>query len=292
MFHSSAGLRRRNLFCQISFGKPEMTTSASQAGHSTEYSFSCRNITVEIGNKLLLSLDELAFDAAHITGLIGHNGSGKSTLLKLLAGQMAATSGEINYAGLRLDKWGKRDLARSIAYLPQTPPPTRGLLVRELVALGRYPWHGAFGRFSEADADKTDEAMRLTDIAHLADRLVDTLSGGERQRSWIAMMVAQDAKCLLLDEPTSALDVSHQVEVLDLIRELSRARGLAAIVVLHDINMAARYCDRLIALKNGKCVADNDPHVLLQPSVLEDVYGIPMSVIPHPNGSGVLAYVD
>ncbi|WP_153771100.1 ATP-binding cassette domain-containing protein [Labrenzia sp. CE80] len=269
-----------------------MATSASQAGHSTEYSFSCRNIAVEIGSKLLLSIEDLAFDAAHITGLIGHNGSGKSTLLKLLAGQMTSTSGEIKYAGQRLDEWSRRELARSIAYLPQTPPATRGLLVRELVALGRYPWHGAFGRFSKTDADKTAEAMRLTDITHLADRLVDTLSGGERQRAWIAMMVAQDAKCLLLDEPTSALDVSHQVEVLDLIRELSHARGLAAIVVLHDINMAARYCDRLIALKDGRCVADDRPEALLRPSILQDVYGISMNVMPHPGGNGVLAYVD
>ena len=254
--------------------------------------FSCRNLRVEIEGKVLLSIDDLEFGSQLVTGLIGHNGSGKSTLLKQLAGQMTASSGGVLFDEKPVHRWDRRALARSIAYLAQDPPPTRSLLVRELVALGRYPWHGAFGRFSQVDAEKTEDAMRLTGILHLTDRLVDTLSGGERQRAWIAMMVAQDARCLLLDEPISALDVAHQVEVLDLLRDLSQTRGLAVIVVLHDINMAARYCDRMVALKNGHCVANAVPEDLMQSKVLKDVFGIPMSVVPHPGGHGVLAYVD
>lgn len=254
--------------------------------------FTCRDVSVAIDGKELLSVDRLSFESKVVTGLIGHNGSGKSTLLKLLSGQMQVSSGEILFSGKTLQSWDKRAFARSLAYLPQDPPPTRGLLVRELVALGRYPWHGAFGRFGKTDAEKTEGAMRLTDILHLSERLVDTLSGGERQRTWIAMMVAQDAKCLLLDEPISALDVAHQIEVLDLLKDLSRTRDLAVIVVLHDINMAARYCDRMIALKQGTCIADAEPSALLETSVLREVYGIPMSVVPHPGGQGVLAYVD
>jgi len=253
--------------------------------------FSCRDVRVEAGGRLLLSLESLGFEGTHVTGLVGQNGSGKSTLLKLLAAQLTPHSGDVVFDGKPLEKWERRALARSVAFLPQEPPATRGLLVRELVAMGRYPWHGAFGRFSEIDQEKTEDAMRLTDIAHMADRLVDTLSGGERQRAWIAMMVAQDARCLLLDEPISALDVAHQVEVLKLVRDLCHTRNLTVVVVLHDINMAARYCDRMVALKEGRCVADDVPEVLLQANVLEQVFGVQMCVMPHPDGHGVLAYV-
>ncbi|MES0884862.1 ATP-binding cassette domain-containing protein [Roseibium sp. SCP14] len=269
-----------------------MTTNSFGQDTKSKSLFSCRKASVEIDGKRLLSVDGLDFSPAQVTGLIGHNGSGKSTLLKLLAGQMPSSTGEVLFSEKPVLAWERRALARSIAYLAQDPPPTKGLLVRELVALGRYPWHGAFGRFSETDAAKTEEALQLTDMSHLADRLVDTLSGGERQRAWIAMMVAQDARCLLLDEPISALDIAHQVEVLELLKTLSHSRGLAVIVVLHDINMAARYCDRLIALKNGECVANADPESLLNSQVLKSVFGIAMNVVPHPAGQGVLAYVD
>jgi iron complex transport system ATP-binding protein len=269
-----------------------MTALPNRQDTVAEPLFSCRKACVEIDGKRLLSVDDLDFSPGAVTGLIGHNGSGKSTLLKLLAGQMEASSGEVLYSGKSVLTWERRELARSIAYLAQDPPPTRGLLVRELVALGRYPWHGAFGRFSETDEAKTEEALQLTDMSRLADRLVDTLSGGERQRAWIAMMVAQDAGCLLLDEPISALDIAHQVEVLELLQNLSHSRGLAVIVVLHDINMAARFCDRLIALKNGECVANADPEGLLNAQMLKNVFGIAMNVVPHPSGQGVLAYVD
>lgn len=269
------------------------TNTGPQQGEGGEDRlFSCRNIRVERDGRTLLALEALEFHPGQITGLIGHNGSGKSTLLKVLAGQMEAGSGEVHYRGKPIKAWERRAFARSLAHLPQDTPPTRGLLVHELVAMGRYPWHGAFGRFGATDREKTEEAMRLTGVLPLADRLVDTLSGGECQRCWIAMMVAQDAGCLLLDEPISALDVAHQIEVLDLVRDLSRSRGLASILVLHDVNMAARYCDRLVALKAGQCVADGTPQALLKPSVLEAIYGLAMNVLPHPGGNGVLAYVD
>ena len=125
------------------------------------------------------------------------------------------------------------------------------MTVRELVALGRYPWHGALGRFSCTDTRKVLEAMEQTDVVGFADRAVDSLSGGERQRVWLAMLVAQDSDCLLLDEPIFALDIAHQIEVLALVRRLSEERGIGVVVVLHDINMAGRFCDELIALKGG-----------------------------------------
>ena len=194
-----------------------------------------------------------------MAGLVGHNGSGKSTLVKLLARQEAPTAGAIHFDGQPLGAWRDRAFARAVAYLPQHTPLAPGMLVRELVALGRYPWHGALGRFTNADRDKVAEAMALTDTARYADRFVDTLSGGERQRVWLAMLIAQDAGCLLLDEPTSALDIAHQIEVLSLVRKLSRERGVTVIVVLHEINMAARFCDEIVALREGRLVARGAP---------------------------------
>src|SRR5690606_35749392 len=134
-----------------------------------------------------------------------------------------------------------------------------GMLVKELVALGRYPWHGALGRFGTTDRQKVEEAIELTGIAPFADRMVDTLSGGERQRVWLAMLVAQDAECLLLDEPTSALDIAHQIEVLSLVQKLSHEKNLSVFVVLHDVNMAARFCDAVFALHSGRLIAQSTP---------------------------------
>ena len=142
-----------------------------------------------------------------------------------------------------------------MAYLPQQLPAAEGMTVRELVAVGRYPWHGALGRFGANDRQLVEEAISLVGLKPFANRPVDSLSGGERQRARLAMMVAQDSRCLLLDEPTSALDIAHRVEVLALIQRLSRERDLTVIAVLHDINMAARYCDHLVALRGGEMIA-------------------------------------
>ncbi|EKF58662.1 ABC transporter [Agrobacterium albertimagni AOL15] len=225
-----------------------------------------------------------------VLGLIGHNGSGKSTLVKLLARQQAPTSGSITLDGRPLDAWGDRALARKIAYLAQHLPSAAGMTVRELVSLGRYPWHGALGRFGEVDRRKTEEAIALTGVAPLADRLVDTLSGGERQRAWLAMLVAQDTECLLLDEPISALDIAHQLEVLSLIRKLSQEKGLGIIIVLHDVNMAARFCDTIIALHSGRLIMQGTPESVVTPEALQRVYGLPMDVMIHASTGKPLAF--
>jgi ferric hydroxamate transport system ATP-binding protein len=154
--------------------------------------------------------------------------------------------------------------------------------VKELVAMGRYPWHGPLGRFGQIDKKKVAEAMALTDVEPFAERIVDVLSGGERQRVWLAMLVAQDTECLLLDEPISALDIAHQIEVLSLVQRLSRQRGLGVLVVLHDINMAARYCDEIMALKSGKMIARGSPAEIVTPQQLEAIYGVAMGIALHP----------
>ncbi len=235
------------------------------------------------GRALLAPLT-LTLEAGRMSALIGHNGSGKSTLVKMLARQQAPSRGRVQLLGRDLAAWPAREFARRIAYLPQHPPAATDMTVRELVALGRYPWHGALGRLSATDREKIDEALELTDTARFASQLADRLSGGERQRVWLAMLVAQGADCLLLDEPTSALDIAHQIDVLRLLRTLADTRGLTVVIVLHDINLAARFSDELIALHSGRLLARGTPQALMHADTLESIYGIPMDVVAHPRG--------
>jgi iron complex transport system ATP-binding protein len=239
----------------------------------------------------LLSDITISLPPAAICGLVGHNGSGKSTLLKILARQQLPTSGSVYFGEQAIAAISSRDFARQIAYLPQDVNASSSMTVRELVACGRYPWHGALGRFSDLDRAKVDEALALTHLQPLADRFIDTLSGGERQRAWIAMLVAQDSRCLLLDEPTSALDIAHQMEVLTLVRRLSHEKGLSVVIVLHDINMAGRFCDQLYALKGGRLIASGPPADLMKPDTLREIYGIEMTVTGHPSLDIPLAVV-
>ncbi|MCA1516029.1 ATP-binding cassette domain-containing protein [Bradyrhizobium sp. NBAIM01] len=252
--------------------------------------FQLDQVGFAVAGRALLEPLTLSLPARSVVGLIGHNGSGKSTLLKLLSRQQPSSSGTIRFEGRALRAWSDRDYARKVAYLPQQTPPAAGMLVKELVALGRYPWHGALGRFGDIDREKVANAMALTHIEPFADRLVDTLSGGERQRAWIAMLVAQDADCLLLDEPTSALDIAHQIEVLSLVRQLARERNLGVVVVLHDVNMAARFCDEIIALHSGKLIARGTPDKIMTPAELETIYGIPMGVMPSPDHGHLISF--
>lgn len=252
--------------------------------------FELDGVCFAAAGRMLLHPLSLAMRAGGVTALVGHNGSGKSTLMKILARQQQPTHGRIRFGGTQLAEWQDKPFARKLAYLPQHTPPAPGLLVRELVAFGRYPWHGLFGRLDDTDQRKVAEAMARTDVAGLADRLVDTLSGGERQRAWLAMLVAQDSECLLLDEPISALDVAHQLEVLALVQRLSRQRGITVIAVLHDINLAARFCDEVIALRQGRVIASGSAADIMRPDRLEAIYAIPMGVMPHPDGGMSIAF--
>lgn len=255
--------------------------------NGTESAFELFGVQVRIDGRTLLHALNLEIPAGRVIGVIGHNGSGKSTLLKLLGRHLAATSGRITFEARALEAWSARAFARRVAYLPQATPATGGLTGRELIALGRYPWHGPLGRLSTQDRQKIDAAIELTATGSLADRLVDTLSGGERQRVWIAMLVAQDAGILLLDEPIAALDIAHQIEVLSLLRTLSHARGTGVVVVLHDVNMAAWYCDDILALREGRLIAHGPAARLITAETLEHIYGLPMEVINRDRGRPV-----
>ncbi len=219
-----------------------------------------------------------------MTALIGRNGSGKSTLLKLLARQETPTNGTLRFGDAALPSFGARAFAREVAFLPQVCPPVPGMTVAELVSLGRYPWHGALGRVSDIDREAVAGAIRATGMEPYAGRDVESLSGGERQRAFVAMLIAQGSRCLLLDEPISALDVSHQIEVLSLLRSLSRARGLGLVVVIHDINLAARFFDRIVALRDGRVVAEGPPEDVVEPGCLKAIFGHGFATVPGPNG--------
>ncbi|MER9331056.1 ATP-binding cassette domain-containing protein [Mesorhizobium sp. M0152] len=262
------------------------------AGTDAQTAFHIDAVRFAVGERTLLGPVSLELERSRVYGLIGHNGSGKSTLIKLLARQQAASSGVITFARRPLPQWRAREFARALAYLPQTTPAATGLTVRELAALGRYPWHGALGRFGHEDRRHVEEALALTDMEAFTERLVDELSGGERQRAWLAMLVAQNAGVMLLDEPISALDIAHQVEVLGLVRDLSRKRDLCVVVVLHDPNMAARYCDELIALKDGKLLTRGTPGEIMRGDVLKGIFGVEMGVFAHPVTGQPVGYVQ
>ena len=256
-----------------------------------EATFRLHQARVSMDNRQLLSPLSLEFTPRRVTGLIGHNGSGKSTLIKLLSRQNPEFGGEISWRGKPLHQWGAREFARQVAYLPQHLPVTEGMTVTELVALGRYAWHGALGRVTDEDREIIARAIESVSLTRQASHPIEQLSGGERQRAWIAMCVVQGSHCLLLDEPTSALDIAHQKEVLSVIRDLSRQRQLTVIMVLHDINMAARFCDEFIALRQGEKIFQGGVSELMTEQQLEHIYGVAMGIIRQPENGDLISYV-
>ena len=245
----------------------------------------------EIDDKTILSPTNLTFTQGEITTLLGHNGCGKSTLIKLLSRQNTPSHGKVLFRKEQVSSYSHMKFAHQVAYLPQHPPVTDGVTVRELVCLGRYPWKGAFGRYSQQDYAIIDSAIEKVGLSDLSERYVASLSGGERQRAWVAMLLAQQSQCILLDEPTSALDVAHQHELLALIRELNQSLGLTVIMVLHDVNMAAKFSDRLIALHSGKVIASGTPEELMTPDTLMKIYGMELALFPHPTTGQPISYI-
>ncbi|MGO2418544.1 MAG: ABC transporter ATP-binding protein [Vibrio casei] len=248
---------------------------------------------VEFGTqgKTILNSTSIEFEVGKVTSLLGHNGSGKSTLIKMLARQQMTTKGQISLDGKNIDELSAKEFALKVAYLPQHPPMADGVKVRELVRFGRYPWKGLFGRYSDKDEAYIDQALEQVGLSAMQDRFVATLSGGERQRAWVAMLLAQRSECILLDEPTSALDVAHQFELLALIRDLNESLDLTVIMVLHDINMAARFSDRMVALHSGRVLASGSPNDLMQQDILQSIYGIDLGLFIHPETGHSISYI-
>ena len=209
-----------------------------------------------------------------MVGIIGPNGSGKSTLLKVIGRLLDPESGAVYLDGKTLQEFSTIQIARRLAVLPQAPSAPPELTVRELVGYGRYPHISWLGRFADQDRDIAERTISRCRLEDLADRKLSTLSGGERQKAWIAMAMAQQPRVMLLDEPVTFLDINHQLEVMDLIASLNQSEGITVISVLHDLNMAGRYCPRLIAIKEGRVHSDGAAGEVIQPEVLRAVFGI------------------
>ncbi|ODU23409.1 MAG: cobalamin/Fe3+-siderophore ABC transporter ATP-binding protein [Pseudonocardia sp. SCN 73-27] len=240
------------------------------------------SVTLGYGDRTIV--DDLDLDVVQntVTSVIGPNGCGKSTLLRALGRLLVPTSGQVLLDGKRIDRMPTKEVATILGMLPQTPSAPEGLTVGDLVARGRHPHQAWYRQWSSDDETSVHEALEWTNIADLAERPVDELSGGQRQRAWISMALAQGTDLLLLDEPTTYLDLSHQVEVLDLVRRLNRDLGRTVVMVLHDLNLAARYSDRLVAMRDGRIVAAGPPSEVITEPLLAEVFGLQAKVIPDP----------
>ncbi len=239
-------------------------------------------VTVAYDERTVLHDLDLVVPTGRITIIVGANASGKSTLLRTMARLLSPAEGTVLLGGTPIRDIPTRRVAQQLALLPQTPLAPEGIVTADLVGRGRYPHQGRFGRWTSADDEAVAEALQATGCAELADRPVDELSGGQRQRVWIAMALAQRTDILLLDEPTTFLDVTHQIDVLDLVLDLNRERGTTVVMVLHDLNLAARYADRLFAVKDGRLVAQGAPRDVVTSEVVQEVFGLDCMVIEDP----------
>ena len=217
-----------------------------------------------------------------VTVIVGANGCGKSTLLRGLARLLRPVSGSVLLDGEAIHRLSTKQVARTLGLLPQNPVAPEGVTVVDLVGRGRHPHQGAFRRWTREDEAAVAQALELTDTLELADRPVDELSGGQRQRVWIAMALAQGTDLLLLDEPTTYLDVAHQVEMLDLLAELNTSRGTTVVMVLHDLNLSARYADHLVALREGQVAAEGAPDDVVTEELVRSVFDLDCRVITDP----------
>ncbi len=228
----------------------------------------------------------LTLPTGRVTAVVGANGCGKSTLLRGLSRLLRPRAGRVLLGEQDLHRMSHAAVARQVGLLPQQPIAPEGITVADLVARGRYPHQGLFRRWGVEDDEIVAGAMSRTGIGDLAERTVDELSGGQRQRVWIAMVLAQQPDILLLDEPTTYLDVAHQVEVLDLLREVNRERGTTVVMVLHELNMAARYADHMVVLADGRIHAEGAPDAVLTEDTVREAFGLEAVVAPDPVTAG------
>lgn len=246
------------------------------------YRLRAEALQVSYGAQPVVKGVDLALPAGEITAIIGPNGCGKSTLLRALARLLAPLAGVVMLDGADVHGRATREVARELGLLPQGATCPDGLTVEDLVARGRYPHRGRWRPWSAQDQEHVDAAIEQTTMGDLRGHLVDELSGGQRQRAWIAMALSQDTPTMLLDEPTTYLDLAHQIEVLDLLARLNRERGRTIVLVLHDLNEAARYADRIVAMRDGRIAADGSPAEVLTADTLEQVFGLRCQILVDP----------
>jgi len=241
-----------------------------------------QDLTLKYDQRCVVDGLSVEIPEGKVTMIVGANACGKSTLLRGLSRLLKPAAGVVTLDGKDIHSRPARELARTLGLLPQHPTAPDGIVVRDLVGRGRYPHQGFFRSWSENDDAAVQRALEATETLALAERNVDELSGGQRQRVWIAMALAQETDVLLLDEPTTYLDLAHQVEVLDLVTDLNRQRGTTVAIVLHDLNLAARYADNVIAMKGGAVVAVGAPREVVTEGLVRSVFGLESRVIPDP----------
>ncbi len=233
-----------------------------------------KDLDVAYEQKYIIKNMNLEIPKGKITMIIGSNGCGKSTLLKTIARIITPKKGEIELDGVSLKAQAPKEIAKKMAVLPQSPIVPSGLLVKELVSYGRFPYQSAMGGLKEKDIEMVNWAMKVTGIAEFSERSVDSLSGGQRQRAWIAMALAQETEILVLDEPTTYLDMAHQLEILMLLQKLNKEENRTIVMVLHELNNATKFADYLIGVKEGEVVFRGKPLDVITNENLSTLYGI------------------
>lgn len=247
-----------------------------------EHLLSAEKVIAGYDKKIIIDGIDICVPSNKISVIIGGNGSGKSTLLKTLSRLIKPEGGNIVLDGKKIESYPSKLLAQTLGLLPQSPVVPEGITVFDLVCRGRFPYRTIMKSMSKSDYDAALEALEVMGIGELANHSVDKLSGGQRQRVWIALALAQQTDILLLDEPTTFLDIAYQVEILDLLTELNKTRGITIVMVLHDINLSARYADYLFAIRQGRLIVEGTPAEVISPELIKDIFGLDCCVINDP----------
>lgn len=253
-----------------------------QTNPKTPSTFTGQDLHLSYGGPPIVEELTVTIPTQAITAIIGPNGCGKSTLLKALARILIPEQGKVEVNEVDIHSQSTKEIARQLGLLPQNPRSPDGITVSDLIQRGRYPHQGIFRQWSREDESSVSKALSLTELTNFSDRPIDELSGGQRQRVWIAMLLAQETPIMLLDEPTTHLDIAHQIEVLDLLKELTEQHNRTIVMVLHDINLAVRYANNLIAMRDGEIKTAGKPRDVLTAQMIHDVFSIQAQILPDP----------